>query len=91
MSTVPAFPNIGLKPTQLRAAARRAREEGKTPSEYLRSLVERDLLAGGSIDEALRPMRAAFSKGRMSEGDLDRAVTEARREIHARSGRKGGR
>jgi hypothetical protein len=54
MSTL-SFPDIGLRPRDARAAARRARQEGKTPSEYLRTLVERDPLAGGSFDEVVRP------------------------------------
>jgi hypothetical protein len=90
MSTV-SFPDIGLKPAQARAATRRAKQEGKTPSEYLRSLVERDLRAGGSFDEVLKPLRAAFAKGGMTEEQLDRAVTSARRDIHARSRRRGSK
>ena len=90
MSTA-SFPDIGLKPTQARAAARRAEREGKTPAEYLRSLVERDLLAGGSFDEVLKPMRAAFAKGGMTEDQLDQVVTAARRDIYARSRRRGKR
>jgi hypothetical protein len=90
MTTV-SFPDIGLKPTQARAAARRAKQEGKTPSEYLRSLVERDLVAGGSFDKVLEPMRAAFAKGGMSADELDRTVSGARRNIRARTRRKGNR
>ena len=89
MSTL-SFPNIGLNRSQVRAAARRAKQEGKTPAEYLRSLVERDLVAGGSFDQVLRPFRDAFAKSGMSEAQLDIAVTAARRDLATRR-RKGRR
>ena len=88
MSTL-SFSRIGLQPRDARAAARRAREEGKTPSEYLRALVERDLLAADSFDEVLRPARAAFAKGPASEAKLDAVVKAARRDLHKPQRRKG--
>lgn len=90
MSTT-TFSDIGLKPRQAQAAARRARREGLSPSEYLRSLVERDLLAGGSFDQVLQPMRAAFAAGGRSEQQLDELVSAARRAIHARGRAKARR
>jgi hypothetical protein len=69
MSSV-TFPDIGLKPRQALAAARRAEQEGKSPAEYLRSLVERDLLAGGSFDEVLKPLRRAFPRGGVGEEEF---------------------
>jgi hypothetical protein len=87
MSTV-SFPKIGLKPTQARAAARRAKQAGKTPTEYLRCLVERDLLAGGSFDDVLRPVRSAFARSGMGEDELNQIVTRARRTIHGRVRRR---
>ena len=87
-----SFPNIGLKPTQVRAAARRAEREGKTPSEYLRTLVEKDLLAaGGSFDQVLAPMRRAFARSGISEERLDQLVTKARVELKGSARRKGRR
>ena len=83
------FSDIGLKPSEARAAARRAREEGKTPLEYLRALVEQDLKASGSFDEVLQPVRAAFSKGAAGGTKLDRVVAAARRDLHKRRRRKG--
>jgi hypothetical protein len=83
-----SFQDIGLKPTQMKAIARRARKEGKTSSEYVRSLVERDLLAGGSFDEVLRPIREGFKKARVTEEQLDTLVTEARKNLVTRSRRK---
>jgi len=83
-----SFSDIGLGPRDARAAARRAREEGKTPLEYLRALVERDLQASGSFDEVLRPARAAFAKGGASEAKLDALVKAARRDLHRRRRRR---
>lgn len=82
------FPDIGLKPTVLRAAVRRARKQGKSPSEYLRSLVERDVSTADSFDDVLKPFREAFAKSGKSEQDLDDAVARARKDIHRRNKRK---
>jgi hypothetical protein len=73
---------------QMKAVARRARKEGKTPSEYVRSLVERDMVAGASFDEVLRPIREGFKKAGVTEEQLDTLVTEARKGLVTRSRRK---
>lgn len=88
MMSTASFPNIGLKPTQARAAARRAKQAGKTPAEYLRFLVERDLQTGSSFDDVLAPARNAFAQGGMNEDQLDQVVSEARQILHSRSRRK---
>ena len=84
MSTV-SFADIGLTQAQVRAAARRAKRVGKTPAEYLRLLVERDLLVKRSFDEILRPAREAFERGGKSEDELDEIVNRARRDLYQRS------
>jgi hypothetical protein len=83
-----SFQDIGLRPAQVRAVEKRAKQEGKSPSEYLRFLVERDLLADGSFDEILRPIRAGFKKSGITEDELDVLVRRARKEIHVRPKRK---
>ena len=80
--------DIGLKPSLLRAAERKARQEGKTPPEYLRSLIERDLLASKSFDEILKPVRQGFKTSGLTPDDLDAIVTRARKDIYRRSKRK---
>ncbi|HXE53150.1 MAG TPA: hypothetical protein VN541_09050 [Tepidisphaeraceae bacterium] len=75
--------DIGLKPTQMRAVARRAKKAGKTPSEYVRSLVERDLLAGESFDEVLKPIRQGFQESGVTEEELDALVARARKAHRA--------
>jgi len=77
---------IGLKPAK--AVTRRAKKEGKTLAEYVRSLIERDLLLGGSFDELLRPVREGFKNAGVTDEQLESLVTKARKDIHARSRRK---
>jgi hypothetical protein len=86
-----AFPDIGLKPTILRAAARRAKKQGKTAAEYLRSLVERDVEIPDTFDDVLKPFREAFAKSGKSEEQLDEAINRARKDIHSPSKRKARR
>lgn len=80
MSTV-SFQDIGLRPAQVRAVEERARRRGQSVSQYLRALVERDLLAGNSFDDVLRPIRAGFRKGGVTEDELDAIVTRARKDM----------
>lgn len=82
------FQDIGLTPALLRAVRKRARDEGKTASEYVRSLIERDLQASRSFDDILRPVRAGFKKSKVTEDELDSIVRRARKDIYARSKRK---
>jgi hypothetical protein len=79
---------IGLKPVQMKAVTRRAKKEGKTLPEYVRALIERDLLLSGSFDELLRPIREGFKNAGVTDEQLDSLVTKARKDIHARSHRK---
>jgi hypothetical protein len=82
MSTL-SLRDFGLAPAQVRAVEKRARQQGKSPSEYVRALVERDLIAG-SFDEVLRPIRAGFAKGGVSAGELDAIVSRARKATRPR-------
>ena len=76
--------DIGLGSAQVRAVAKRARQQGKSPSEYLRALVERDLIAASSFDEVLRPIRAGFARSGVTQDQLDAIVSRARKNIRAR-------
>ena len=83
--SVLSFQDIGLKPALRRAVEKRIKEQGKTPPEYLRSLVERDLRAGKSFDEVLRPIRDGFKKGGTGYAELDALVATARKDRYRRS------
>lgn len=76
--------HFGLAPAQVRAVEKRAKQQGKSPLEYVRALVERDLIAASSFDDVLRPIRAGFAKSGVTEDELDAIVTRARRDIRAR-------
>jgi putative PIN family toxin of toxin-antitoxin system len=87
MSSI-ALNDIGLRPSLLRAAQKKARQQGKTPPEYVRSLIERDLLASKSFDEILKPVRQRVKKRGLTAGELDAVVTQARKDISRGSKRK---
>lgn len=71
--------DIGLKPAQLRAIEKKAKGAGQSAPQYVRSLIERDLLADQSFDELLRPIREDVRKRGLSEAALEQAVRRARR------------
>ena len=77
MSTL-SFRDFGLPPSLLKAVEKRARSAGTTARQYVRLLIERDLLAEKSFDEILRPIRADFRKSGISEAELDEIVERAR-------------
>jgi hypothetical protein len=79
---------MGLKPAQVRAIERRAKTAGQTLPEYVRSLLEQDLLAGRAFDQILRPVRAGVRKSGVSEADVDAIVGRARA---ATAAKRGGR
>lgn len=79
---------LGLKPALAKAVEKKARHEGKTAPEYVRSLIERDLLADRSFDDILRPVRSDFRRNAISEGTLDQIIERARGPRTRRTPRK---
>ena len=71
--------DIGLPAAQLRAVERKAKGVGQTAPQYVRSLIERDLLADKTFDEILRPVREDFRKRGVTPEGLDEIVGRARR------------
>lgn len=71
----------------LRAVEKKARIAGATAQEYVRSLIERDLLADKTFDEIARPIREDFRKSGVTESQLEQIVARARRA----TGRKPAR
>lgn len=86
MSTL-SLQDIGLRPAQLKAVERKARHAGTTTPQYVRLLVEQDLLADKSFNEILGPIREDFRKSGMTEQQLDELVGHARRA--SRPARRG--
>ena len=81
----------GLRPAQVRAVEARAVREGKTASEYVRGLIERDLLARRTFDAILAPVRADVRARGLTEADFDALVTKARRAVARKRGGAGHR
>jgi hypothetical protein len=75
----PSLQAIGLRGSLLKAIERKARREGRTAREYVRLLIERDLLAEKTFDEILKPVRDDFRKSGVTEDQLDGIVKRARR------------
>ena len=80
-----SFQDLKLRPAQWRAVEKRARNAGKTPPEYVRSLIERELLAGKSFDDMLRPIRDDFRRSGITPDQLDQIVRRARRISRGKS------
>jgi hypothetical protein len=87
MSTI-SLQDIGLPPAARRAAERKARRSGQSAPEYLRSLVERDLLADQTFDQILAPVRRDFQAAGVTEEDVDRLVADARKAVARPARRK---
>lgn len=73
------FEAIGLQPVQWKAVEKRAKQAGTSPVEYVRGLIEQDLLADRSFDEILRPFRRDIKRAGVTERKLDEIVDRARR------------
>jgi hypothetical protein len=85
MTTI-AMQDIRLKPAQIRALEKKARDEGVTPPEYIRLMIERDLLAEKTFDEILRPIRDDVRRKGLTEEELDGIVDRARRARSRKAG-----
>lgn len=59
-----------IPPEMAEALDERARHNGKSVEEYVRALIETDLLASRSFDEILAPVRKGFADSGMSEEEL---------------------
>jgi hypothetical protein len=74
-----SFRDIGLPAAQLRAVEKKAKHAGQTASQYVQSLVKRDLLSDKTFAEILRPIRDDVRKSGLTERELDGIVDRARR------------
>jgi hypothetical protein len=69
---------LGLKPAKLKLVEKKARQSGKSPREYVRNLIDRDLLTAQWLDDVLRPVRQTSKKNGITEAEVDELVKEAR-------------
>lgn len=72
----------GLQRETLNAIDVKAREIGKSVEEYLRNLIEADVLADKPFSEILEPIRQSFDQSGMSEEDLDILFENAREAVY---------
>jgi hypothetical protein len=70
--------DIGLPASKLQAVTRKAKRAGRTAAEYVRFVIERDLLADRTFDEILRPVRREFRKSGVTPEQLDAIIDRAR-------------
>ncbi len=63
---------MACRPRNGAPSRRKARNSGKTAAEYVRALIERDLLGDNSFDEILRPIREDFRKSGVTSEHLER-------------------
>ena len=78
----------GLRLETLNALTAKAREAGKTVEEYLRNVIEADVLADKQFSEILEPIRQSFEQSGMSEEELDALFEEAREAVYQENLRK---
>jgi len=59
-----------------------SRSKGKSTEEYLRTLIEAEILSEQTFAEILAPIREGFRESGMTEEQLDTLFEEARRKVH---------
>jgi hypothetical protein len=57
------------------------RRSGKTAEQFLRALIEGEILSRQPFSEILEPIRSSFDASGMSEHELDQLLQEAREEV----------
>jgi hypothetical protein len=75
--------DVELSPKTFRAVRSKAKRAGKTPGEYVKFLIERDMLADRTFDEILRPFRKDVKASGLTPAKLDEIVDRARKKYHA--------
>jgi hypothetical protein len=73
---------ITLDEDHFEIARERARELGKTPDEFIASLLQ---ALAETFDDILTPVREGFRASGVTEHEFEDAVNEARKAIHQKS------
>lgn len=79
---------MGLRPAVARKVASEAKKAGKSPMDYIRWLVEKQVDVETTFAEILKPVREAFHKSEVTAAELEGAVEEARSAHWQRTRRK---
>ena len=72
----------GLPEGTREAIKQLSRSKGKSAGEYLRTLIEAEVLSEHTFGEILAPIREGFRKSGMTEEQLDALFEEARQKVH---------
>lgn len=91
MSAASVLQELGLTPKSIAALQRKAKGHGKSTPEYVKSLIQADLLADQSFDEILAPVRAGFRQSGLSVKELDAMLARARKKAPAQKRRSPAR
>jgi hypothetical protein len=67
----------GLAPGTKKAIEELSRSKGKSAEEYLRMLIEAEILSEQTFSEILAPIRQSFRESGMTEQNLDDLVAQA--------------
>jgi hypothetical protein len=59
-----------------------SQSKGKSADEYLRTLIEAELLSQQSFADILAPIREGFRKSGMTEAQLDALFEQALKKVH---------
>lgn len=77
--------SIHLPIDLFQSLSRIAEGKGKTAEEYVRELVETEVLATASFDEILAPIRKGFKESRMSADEITVMFERVREEVYQES------
>ena len=72
----------GLPPGTKKAIEALSQSKGKSAEEYLRMLIEAEILSEQTFSEILAPVRQSFRKSGLSEQQLDALFEDARDKVH---------
>lgn len=64
------------------------RRRGKSADDYLRDLIQSNLLSEKTFSEILEPIRRSFDESGMSEAELDALFAAAREKVYQESQRQ---
>ena len=72
----------GLTSETLAALNTLAVQKGKSAAEFVREMIEIEVLSTKSFDDVLAPIRQGFAESGLSEDELDALFREAREDIY---------
>ncbi len=72
----------GLPPGTKKAIEQLSQSKGKSAEEYLRMLIEAEVLSEQTFSEILAPIRQSFRESGMSEQQLDALFEDALDKVH---------